>query len=271
MGVFPGPEPNPDVPIWSPVPEWSTSTWKKSRGRRNRERQARQKKKEQKREKREKRLEEEKILRDWLREWQGCRNCPRSAPGVANKKPVSNHEPEKVTKEVRRVLGRSFKAKISSKDTQRKIQEKRDQAEKMRRLHKEQEETKYKPGSRKAIHEDRRVKAKLEKKRKLRMTRKLPSKVKEKEEELKVNSDKEVLRSPPSAQEMSSGRRQDCEGDVPDLTGDEGENLTSLASSEGETDSSDEDEENYCQQGARPIFPFSELHSTTFSPNNQLA
>ena len=54
VGVFPGPEPNPDVPIWSPVPEWSTATWKKSRGRRNRERQARQKKKEQKREKREK-------------------------------------------------------------------------------------------------------------------------------------------------------------------------------------------------------------------------
>ena len=258
MGVFPGPEPNTDIPIWTPVPEWSTSIWKKSRGRRNRERQARQKKKEQKREKREKRLEEEKILRDWLREWQGCRNCPRCAPGVAKKKGVSNHEPEKVTKEVRRVLGRSFKAKISSKDTQRKIQEKRDQAEKMRRLHKEQEETKYKPGSRKAIHEDRRVKAKLEKKRKLRMTRKLPSKVKEKEEELKVNSDKEVLRSP--------GERPDCEGDVPDLTNDEGE-----TSSEGETDSSDDDEENYVQQGARPIFPFSELHNTIFSLNNQLA
>ena len=45
--MFLGPEPNSDIPIWNPVPEWSTSTWKKSRGRRNKERRARQEKKDQ--------------------------------------------------------------------------------------------------------------------------------------------------------------------------------------------------------------------------------
>ena len=227
MGVFPGPEPNSDIPIWNPVPEWSTSTWKKSRGRRNRERRARQEKKEQKREKREKRLEEEKVLRDWLREWQ-CEDQP-AVPAVTKMRRSSNRGKEKGTRWLRRILGASGKTKVTKTKNSLKSQEKREKAEEMRRRHKEQEGTKYKPGSRKASHQDRRVKAKLEKKR---VTRKLSRKVKDKEEP-KIKSDlqvKSAVVAPTNDDQTSSEQTKGL-----------AKNLTET-SSEGETDSSDDDE-----------------------------
>ena len=106
----------------------------------------------------EERLRREMVLRDWLREWP-CDGLP-AVPALKKPKrdPTAHHCAEQVTAEVRRVLGRSSKAKIKkTKDSQKERQEKRDEAEKMRIRHKEQESlsTKWKPGSRNTTHEDR--------------------------------------------------------------------------------------------------------------------
>ena len=187
---------------------------------------------------REERLRKEKLLRDWLREWP-CEDLP-TVPAVNKAKwdPTAHHGKEEVTAEVRRILGRSFKAKIKTKDCQKERRE-RDQAEQMRRSHKEQERlgSNYKAGSKNVVHEDRPGKAKQEKMRRKKLKTVKESKV---EEEPKIKTGEEV-KSPPTVSpvkspvisqtankqsyseetrgltEVTSGG-EECDGVMPDLT-----------------------------------------------------
>ena len=119
---------------------------------------------------REERLRTKIVLREWLLEW-SSEGLP-AVPTVKRFKKdltAAQHGTEEVTAEVRRMLGKSFKPKIKTKNSQKADQEKRDQAEQMRRRHKEQESSKYRPGSREAAHKDRprRVKQRKDRKKKL--------------------------------------------------------------------------------------------------------
>ena len=94
---------------------------------------------------REERMMVKELLRDWLREWP-CEDLPTVKK--PKRDPKAHHGTEEVTAEVRRMLGRSYKAKVKkSKDSQKGSQEKREKAEMMRRSHKEQElsGSKWKP------------------------------------------------------------------------------------------------------------------------------
>ena len=119
---------------------------------------------------REERLRTKIVLREWLLEWSSD-GLP-AVPTVKKFKKdltAAQHGTEEVTAEVRRMLGKSFKPKMKTKNSQKADQEKRDQAEQMRRRHKEQESSKYRPGSREAAHKDRprRVKQRKEGKKKV--------------------------------------------------------------------------------------------------------
>merc|ERR1712004_462230 len=70
------------------------------------------------------------------------------------KKTVDNGG-EKVTPEVRRLLGKSHKPKIVNKRKVKDIETSKETAELTRRKHKEQESSKWKSGMRVAAHEDR--------------------------------------------------------------------------------------------------------------------
>ena len=118
---------------------------------------------------REERLRTKIVLREWLLEW-SSEGLPAVPTVKRFKKDMTGHHgTEEVTAEVRRMLGKSFKPKIKTKNSQKADQEKRDQAEQMRRRHKEQESSKYRPGSREAAHKDRprRVKQRKDRKKKL--------------------------------------------------------------------------------------------------------
>ena len=158
-GLVFGPEP---WPLNTRINRRAPDQYLKKKSRRDRARLARLAKKKVVKEER---LRREMVLRDWLREWP-CDGLP-AVPALKKPKrdPTAHHCAEQVTAEVRRVLGRSSKAKI--KKTKER-QEKRDEAEKMRIRHKEQESlsTKWKPGSRNTTHEDRSGKAKQEKEKK---------------------------------------------------------------------------------------------------------
>ena len=125
-----------------------------------------------KKQSRDERLVGEKLLLKWLREWP-CDDLP-AGPLKSEKKMKrsAHHGTEQVTAAVRRVLGRSYVPKIKTKASQKEIQEKkREHAEKMRRSQKEQEASgsKWKPGSRDVIHEERPREAKQERERKKKM------------------------------------------------------------------------------------------------------
>ena len=82
------------------------------------------------------------------------------------RKPQSNHGVEPVTPEVLKLLGRSFKVS-RKRNALQDSQEKRNQAEKMRKSHMEQEKagTKWRAGMREQLHENRMGKARQERKR----------------------------------------------------------------------------------------------------------
>ena len=110
------------------------------------------------------------VLREWLLEW-SSEGLPAAVTVKKSKKdPTAHRGTEQVTAEVRRMLGKSFKPKTKTKNSPKALQEKRDQAEQMRRRHKEQESSKYKPGSREVAFKDRprKMKQRTERKKKLK-------------------------------------------------------------------------------------------------------
>ena len=110
--------------------------------------------------------ERKKALLDWLREWPLEAEAAEMIPHSKKKKNkrVTFIGTETVTKEIRSLLGSSFKAKIQTKDSKIKRKERKEKAEKMRRINKEEEKFKYKAGSRIPSHQkfNRRMKAKVQ-------------------------------------------------------------------------------------------------------------
>ena len=171
------------------------------------------------------------MVRDWMREWP-CDGLPAVIlPALKQPKrdPTAHHCAEQVTAEVRRVLGRSAKAKIKrTKDSQKE----RDEAERTRMRHKEQESSKWKPGSRNTSHEVRRGKAKQEKERKAKQ-----------EKERKANQEKE-----------RKAKQEKAKQDEVKL---EKKKAKLAVSSDEENVNTEVDQQT-----------FSELTNLTFSPNN---
>ena len=163
-----------------------------------------------KKQSRDERLVGEKLLLKWLREWP-CDDLP-AGPLKSEKKMKrsAHHGTEQVTAAVRRVLGRSYVPKIKTKASQKEIQEKkREHAEKMRRSQKEQEASgsKWKPGSRDFIHEERPRDAKQERERKKKMKErknKLESSEEPKDQEEAKNKNEEQTKSQPTVSSAKS-------------------------------------------------------------------
>ena len=116
-GLVFGPEP---WPLNTRINRRAPDQYLKKKSRRDRARLARLAKKKVVKEERlakkkvvkEEKLRREMVLRDWLREWP-CDGLP-AVPALKKPKrdPTAHHCAEQVTAEVRRVLGRSSKAKI---------------------------------------------------------------------------------------------------------------------------------------------------------------
>ena len=251
-GLVFGPEP---LPLNTRINRRAPNQHPKKKSRRDRARLARLAKKKVVKEER---LRREMVLRDWLREWP-CDGLP-AVPALKKPKrdPTAHHCAEQVTAEVRRVLGRSSKAKIKkTKDSQKERQEKRDEAEKMRIRHKEQESlgTKWKPGSRNTTHEDRSGKAKKrkamhEKEKKAKQEKLKTAQASKDQEESTVSSDNNPAVSQAEAkQTVSEETNPGGEEHVRDV-------LKLSVSS---------DEENVNIGTDQPTF--SELTNLTFSPD----
>ena len=262
-GLVFGPEP---WPLNTRINRRAPDQQLKKKSRRDRARLARLAKKKVVKEER---LRREMVLRDWLREWP-CDGLP-AVPALKKPKrdPTAHHCAEQVTAEVRRVLGRSSKAKI--KKTKER-QEKRDEAEKMRIRHKEQESlsTKWKPGSRNTTHEDRSGKAKKRK----AMHEKEKKAKQEKEKKTKQEKEKKPKQEGERLKVKSEDWEQSTVSSVKSPVVSQAEaNLkfseeTNLGGEEHVRDvlklaaSSDEENVNTDQP------TFSEFTHLTFSPNN---
>ena len=224
----------------------------------------------------EERLRREKVLRDWLREWP-FDGLP-AVPAVKKPKrdPTAHHCAEQVTAEVRRGLGRASKAKIKkTKDSQKDRQDKRDQAEKMRISHEEQESlgSKWKPGSRNTSHEDRpgkererkakqeTEKAKQEKKKKAEKERKKAEKERKAKQEGERKKELKTVQESKDWEELTVSSVKS-----PVVSQAEAKQLFSEETNPGGEKYVSSDEENVNTGTDQPTF--SELTNLTFSPNN---
>ena len=119
------------------------------KSKRDRLRKARKPEKDSK----EKEQREKRSAKKRLRRQQQLSEDPEAREFQTEKK-VDNGD-EKVTPEIRRLLGKSHKPKIVNKRRVKDIEASRETAELTRRKHKEQESSKWKSGMRVAAHEDR--------------------------------------------------------------------------------------------------------------------
>ena len=161
---------------------------------------------------REERLRTKIVLREWLLEW-SSEGLPAVPTVKRFKKDMTGHHgTEEVTAEVRRMLGKSFKPKIKTKNSQKVDQERRDQAEQMRRRHKEQESSKYRPGSKEDAYTERprRVKQKQERKKKLQNVKKSKGQEQSKSQEAKSQEE-------PKGQEESKSQEESKGQEEPNM------------------------------------------------------
>ena len=155
--------PSPRLPNSSRINHRTPDQRLKSKSKRDR---ARRDRRDERRE-RTKQAREAKVLRQKLQREIWLSEGLEPTEKKKSKRPRSNHGKEEVTPEVLRLLGKSFKAKRKT-NTSQESQDKKLQAEKMRRSHKEQEKAgaKWRAGMREEKHEDRTGKVKQERKRK---------------------------------------------------------------------------------------------------------